>query len=327
VLRSLVACALSLAGCFGPDPREGLRCSAAGDCPPGQDCYLVQDSSVCLSEAPFDGSPPDDRLILFGVPVEVELLCGAEVACASPRDPSLTADLRQIAFTAGSMNADMAPDVYLATREKPEDMWQTAVPAGGIDTALVEEGGWLSGDGLALFFSRADQSAGGPPYSDLWQSDRLDDMATFDTALPLPGVVNTSHGSERWAVRTADKTQLLFARALDAAPGDNDLYLARDMGGQWDTAVRVAGVSLPGDDERSLALVEEQKTLFVSRGGRIFEARWKGDDIAGAEVLGPHDELQVAGATVVSGVWAAPDASEIWFGACGESCGVYRAIR
>jgi hypothetical protein len=326
VVRLLVACALSMAGCFGPDAREGLRCSADGDCPPGQDCYQVQGSSVCLSEAPSDASGPDDRIILFGVPVQVDLLCEGEVACASPRDPSLTDDLKQIAFSTDSMNADRVPDVYLARREAPEDMWGTAAPAGAIDSPLVEEGGWLTGDGLALFFSRDDPAVNAPPYSDLWMSARADPTANFDTGQPIPGVVNTSHGIERWAARTGDKTQLLFARALDVAPTDNDLYLAHEAGGQWDTVARLAGLSLAGSDERSLALVEGQKTLFVSRGEHIFEARWK-DDIAGAEVIGAHDELLVAGATVVSGVWAAPDASEIWFGACIETCGVYRAVR
>jgi hypothetical protein len=44
-------------------------------------------------------------------------------------------------------------------------------------------------------------------------------------------------------------------------------------------------------------------------------------------VIGAHDELLVAGATLVSGVWAAPDAKQIWFGACADTCGVYRAVR
>jgi hypothetical protein len=326
VLRSLVACALSLAGCFGPDAREGLRCSAAGDCPPGQDCYQVQESSVCLSQPPFDGSPPDP-IILFGVPVPVELTCDGGAPCRSPRDPSLSSDLTVMAFTIDSVNAEGDRDVYIASRQTVDDAWSTAAPAGAIDTLQVEEGSWLSSDGLALVFSRADQATGGAPYSELWVSGRTSLTVGFDTAQPLPGVVNTPHGIERWAAPTSDGTQLLFARALDATPTDSDLYLAHAVGGQWDTAARLPGLSLADSDERSLALVEEQKTLFVSRGGRIVEARWNGDDIAGAEVLGPHDELQVAGTTVVSGVWAAPDASEIWFAACDDTCGVYRAIR
>jgi hypothetical protein len=316
-----------MAGCFGPDARDGLRCSAAGECPPGQDCYQIEGRSVCLAEAPSDARGPDDRIILFGVPVAVELFCAAEVPCASPRDPSLTDDLTLMAFSIDAVNAEGDRDVYLAGRATEEDMWQTAAPAGAIDSSLVEEGGWLTGSGLGLLFSRADQSIGGPPYSDLWLSERVDRTVGFDTAAPLTGVVNTSHGIERWAARTGDATRLLFARALDSSTVDSDLYLARDASGQWDTAERLPGLSAAGSDERSLALLEDSNTIFFSRGERILEARWSGDDIASAEVIGAHDELLVAGATLVSGVWAKPDGSEIWFGACSDTCAVYRAVR
>lgn len=323
-----LACTLSIAGCFGPDARGGLRCSAKGDCPEGQDCYQVAGESVCLAGPPSDAGHPDDGIILFGVPVAVELECAVDVPCASPRDPSLTDDLEQLAFTIDSVNAEGDRDVYLARRATSEAMWDTAAAAGAIDTTLVEEGGWMTGNGLALFFSRDDQGVSGPPYSELWVSERPAVTDGFETAVQVTGAVNTTHGSERWAARTADATGLLFARALDAAPTDHDLYLARDRGGLWDTVVRLPGLSLAGSDERSLALVEGEKTLFVSRAERIYEARWTGDDIASAELIGAHDELLVAGATLVSGVWAAPDGKEIWFGACtADACGVYRAVR
>ncbi len=325
MLRSLVACALPLAGCFGPDAREGLRCSADGDCPPGQDCYQVEDRSVCLAQPPSDDGRPDDGIVHFGMPVRVELPCPGELPCISPRDPSLTDDLTQIAFAVQPMNAETDLDVYLARRGTKEDVWPVAVPAGAIDTTQVEEGSWMTGNGLTLTFSRG---ALAPPYGELWVSERLQvDPDGFETSAPVSGVVNTLRGDERSGVRTADATALLFARALETAPGDHDLYLARDNSGQWDTVVRLPALSLAGSDERSVALVEGEKTLFVSRDERIFEARWTGDDIAGAEVIGAHDELQVVGATLVSGVWAAADGSEIWFGACSDSCDIYRAIR
>lgn len=317
---------LWIAGCFGPDAREGLRCSADGECPAGQDCYERAGEKVCLAAPPADAARPDP-LILFGVPVAVELLCGADAPCSSPRDPSLTDDLRQMVFTVDSMNAAGDRDVYLARRATADDMWGTAVPAGAIDTTQVEEGGWMTGDGMALWFSRDDQAVSGPPYSELWASERAELTAGFDTAGPVTGAVNTSRGSERWAARTADAAGLVFARALEATPADHDLYLARDAGGQWDTVAHLAGLSLAGSDERAVALVEGQRTLFVSRGERIVEARWTGDDLASAEVVGAHDELLVAGATLVSGVWAAPDGSEIWFGACADTCSIYRAVR
>ena len=332
-LAGVVACALSLAGCFGPEVREGLRCTADGDCPPGQDCFPVAGGpqpGICSSGAPpADAGPTvDGGSLAFGAPEPVELLCG-ETACESPRDPSLTGNRKQIAFTVPTLNAVGDLDVYIAIRPTAFDPWLPAQQAGPIDSLLVEEGGTLSDDGLRLFFTRDNQSAAGAPHGELLVSTRPGEGDAFETAVEVPGVVNTANGNERSAVRTADASRLLFARALDGDQGDHDVYVALEGGGQWDTVARVEAVSQPGADERSLAIVEgaEVNMLFVARGARIIEARWSGGYVAGAEVVWEHDELMVADATMVSGVWVAPDGSEIWFGACGETCAVYRAVR
>lgn len=320
-----------MAGCFGPEAREGLRCTAQGDCPPGQDCYPVAGGpqpGVCASAPPSDGggSAADGGAAAFGAPEPVDLICG-EFPCMSPRDPSLTEDRKQILFTVETLNAAGDLDIYLANRPTAFDPWDTAAPAGAIDSLYVEEGGWVSGIGLELYFTRDDQNVGGPPYGDLWVSSRLAVTDPFDGSAPAPGVVNTSKGNERGAASSADQTRLVFARALDVDLGDHDVYLALEGGGQWDSVARIEGVSQAGADERSVAVVEATRTLFVSRGDRIVEARWSGGFIAGAEVVSVHDELVVAGAELVSGVWAAPDGDEIWFGACGTTCAVYRAVR
>ncbi len=324
---------LLVAGCFGPEPREGLRCSADGDCPSGQDCYPVAGGpqpGVCSSTPPplGDGGPGlDGGQLAFSAPEPVELTC-VETPCLSPRDPSLTGDRKQLAFTVETMNAPGDRDVYLAVRPTAFDPWLPAAQAGAIDTFDVEEGSSLSQNGLTLYFSRDDQDAGGPPYGDLWISQRSAPGDAFDGAGLVAGVVNTSHGNERSAVPTADGARLLFARALDVDLADHDVYVALLDGEQWDTVARLEAVSQPGADERSLAIAEgDQNMLFVSRGDRILEARWTGGYIAGAEVVSEHDELVVPDTDVVSGVWVAPDGSEIWFGACGSTCGIYRAVR
>ena len=332
-LAGVVACALSLAGCFGPEAREGLRCTGDGDCPPGQDCYPVAGGpqpGICSSSQPrADGAPAVDAgSLAFGAPEPVELTC-VETPCESPRDPSLTGNRKQIAFTIPTLNAVGDFDVYIATRPTAFDPWLPAQQAGAIDSLLVEEAGSLSDDGLRLFFTRDNQNAAGSPHGELLVSERLAEGDPFDSAVQVPGVVNTDNGNERSAVRTADASRLLFARALDSDLADHDVYVALEAGGQWDTVSRVEPVSQADADERSIAIVEggEVNTLFVARGGQIIEARWSGGYIAGAEVVSEHAELMVPGATVVSGVWAAPDGSEIWFGACGETCNVYRAVR
>jgi hypothetical protein len=315
---------VAIAGCFGPEPREGLRCSRDGDCPPGLECYPLAGSAVCASAPPVDGGGDG---ALFGAPTAVSLLCN-QVACPSPRDPSLNDALTQIAFTVSSVNAAGDQDVYLASRPTADDTWGPASPAGAIDSLYVEEGSWMTGSGLALFFSRDDQNVAGAPYADLWMSERLAVTDAFDSAAAVPGVVNTTHGNERGAVRTADGAWLLFARALEVTPSDHDLYLAQDGGGQWDTVARLDALSMAGVDERSAALVEGARTLFATRGDRIVEARWTGADIASAEVVAVHDELAVTGTESLSGVWASPDGSEIWFAACAQgSCSIYRAVR
>jgi hypothetical protein len=324
-----------LAGCFGPEPREGLRCSADGDCPPGQDCFPVAggpEPGVCSSAAPSDAGVEADGGgdLAFSAPEEVPFMCG-EAPCLSPRDPSLSADRKQIAFSVETLNAAGDRDVYLAIRPTAFDSWFPAAQAGAIDSLVVEEGSSLSASGLRLYFTRADQNDGGPPYGELLVSERVAEGDPFDNAEPVAGVVNTSNGNERAAVLTEDGARLIFARALDGNLGDHDVYVAVDGGGQWDTVTRLEAVSQQGTDERSMAIVEsavdDENLLFVTRAARILEARWSGGYIAGAEVVSMHDELVVKDAEVVSGVWVAPDGSEIWFGACGATCAIYRAVR
>ena len=331
-LAGVVACALSVAGCFGPEAREGLRCTADGDCPPGQDCHPVAGGpqpGICSNRPllPDGGGEADAGGLAFGAPEPVELLCG-DVPCPSPSDPSLTAERKQIAFTIPSLNAVGDRDVYIAIRPTAFDPWFPAQSAGAINSLLIEEAGSLSDDGLRLFFTRDDQSSDAPPYGELLMAERAEPGDPFEAAIGVPGVVNTPNGNERSAARTADAARLLFARALDTDLGDHDVYVALEAGGQWDTVARVEAVSKPGGDERSLAIVEgEVNMLFVARGAQIIEAHWSGGYIAGAEVVSQHDELVVPDTTSVSGVWVAPDGSEIWFGACADTCSIYRAVR
>ena len=322
-----LACILTVAGCFDPDAREGLSCTSEGDCPPGQDCHPVAGGpGMCLSAPPGDGGIAADGGLAFGAPEMIELQCGSD-ACLSPRDPTLIENRTQILFTVDSLNAAGDRDVYLANRPTAFEPFLPAAPAGAIDTITVEEGGWVTANGLRLYFTRADQNMDGPPYGDLWVSDRLATTDPFDAAAPVAGVVNTSQGDERAAVGTVDGNRLVFARALGVDPADHDVYLALESGEQWDTVARVDVLAVAGEDEHSVAMAEATQSLFVGRGDRIVEARWSGGFIAGAALVAVHDELVVAEAERVSGLWAAPDGSEIWFGACGDTCAIYRAVR
>jgi hypothetical protein len=234
-------------------------------CPDGQHCFEVDGQPVCLAAPPGDAAAPDDRIILFGVPVAVELMCDtAETPCRSPRDSG--ADRRPDPDGFHDRLGERAGDrdVYLARRATAEDMWETAAPAGAIDTTLVEEGSWMTGNGLALFFARDDQSVAGPPYDDLWVSERADWSRRSSTP-PRRSRSGQHAATEASGGRRARPTEARWcSRARSRQrPDDHDLYLARDGGGQWDTVAHLPALS--DGDERSLALVERQKTLFFSR--------------------------------------------------------------
>ena len=279
---------LSMAGCFGPDAREGLRCSRAGDCPPGQDCYETAEGQICASQPPVDAAGGRCRRAPFGAPELVELVC-PELACLSPRDPSLNGDRTQLVFTVQTLNAVGDHDIYMAFRANPEDPFDMAAPAGMINSLLAEEGSALSEDGLTLFFTpgRSERQAG-PPYGNLFESSRTQVGDAFDIASEVPGVVNTSFGNERGAAANAEHTRLVFGRALDLDLPDHDLYLARAGGAQWDTVERLDTVS-HGRRRRAVGRPGRgAKLLFVSRGDRILEARWEGDELIGAEVVAVH---------------------------------------
>jgi hypothetical protein len=331
-VRGALVWALTIAGCFGPEPREGLPCSQDRDCPPGQTCFGA-DPGVCAAAAPADGAPLDGEVgpdaaapaVAFGTPEPVVLLCPGPVPCPAPREPTLTDDLTQIAFTVPAAGAAGNHDIMIASRGTAEADWGAAVSAGPMNSLQSEYAPALHGEGLLLWFSRDDQATAGAPYADILLSSRKSRTDPFPGAVPIAGVVNTAAGDERGVARTGDASTLLFARSLEGSLTDHDLYRASLAGGHWDTVERLAGASSEGASERHVAIAEAARLLFFVRDERIVEARWDGGDL---EELLVHDELFPAGATATLGVWVSPDGREIWFGACEPAdCALYRAAR
>jgi hypothetical protein len=78
-----------LAGCFSPDPPEGVSCSETGKCPPGQACALGvcrsaagNDAAIDATTPPDDGGAPDaSSLGDIGSVCAVDVDCGSGLSC------------------------------------------------------------------------------------------------------------------------------------------------------------------------------------------------------------------------------------------------------
>lgn len=88
-----------------------------------------------------------------------------------------------------------------------------AVNASGVDCD-----GWLSSDGLTMFF-RTDR-AGGPGFDDLWSATRSTLAADFGAAAPIPNV-NTAEFENKIAVTSDELT--MFVGSTRTGPG-HDIY-------------------------------------------------------------------------------------------------------
>jgi hypothetical protein len=330
-----LAAALAAAGCFSPEAREGLPCSEAGTCPPGQSC----ESGVCQSEPPVadaaaggEGAAGADAAPAevpgpFGAVEPVVLTCPGPVTCADVRDPFLNADLTAILFTYGMAVPMGNQDLYVATR-LGTGPFARASSVGAINTGLAEHTPFLSADGNSLWFARQDVTDGieTRPYDEILVSVR--ESGPFDAAQPVAGGVNTALGDERSPQVFSGGGSMLFTRSAESALGDHDVYLARFEGGQWNTIERLAALSNQSSDERSLAVVEERRAIFFIRDDQIHEVIWSAEDPSSLEAHVVHDELDVAPIDLKLGVWSSADGNEVWFDSNRSGAQqIYRAVR
>lgn len=324
------------AGCFSPEARDGLPCSAAGDCPPGQECTagvcssesIISDAAV--SDAPVTDAAPPDPPGPFGAPLLIPLTCPTAVPCADVRDPFLAGQTTSILFSNVVQASPGNQNLLYASRPGPEGAFAQAASLGGINTTLTEHSAFLSPDGASLWFSRQDVSGGIEvrPYDQILVSRRPGGVGGFETAEPIAGAVNTIIGDERSAQLFASAETMLFTRAAEATPLDHDVYLARFEGGQWNTIDRVEGLSAAGANDSSLALVEERATVFVIRDNQIHEAIWAGDDPTDIALTVVHDELDATPLDSKIGLWVSEDGSEVWFASNRTGAHqIWRAVR
>jgi hypothetical protein len=331
-MRRLAALPLVAASCFSPQARDGLPCSEAGDCPPGQSCQVGTCSSETLPDAraldaaPGDAGPPPPPGD-FGSPTLILLTCPGPVSCADVRDPFVSADGGGLVFTYGVAPVAGNYDIYYAVGTA-DSGFAVAASMGAINTTLSEHSAFLSDDGTQIWFSRQDISSGVGvrPYDQILYGKR--EAGPFDSAAGVDGGVNTLLGDERSPSVSGDGTALLFTRSQESSLTDHDVYLARLEGGQWNTIERVEALSLKPANERSIELVEERHALFYIRDEQIHEALWTGDDPTRIAIDVVHEELDAAPLDLKVGLWSSPDGSEIWFDSNRSgSQQIYRAVR
>lgn len=321
------------AGCFAPDAREGLACSEAGDCPPGQSCQAGTCSGgspvdAAVADGPEPDAGPPELPLSFGASELVVLTCPGPAVCADVRDPFLDQQRTTILFTylIDAVNGNY--DIYFSTRAMPEGAFPVAGSVGPINSTLNEHTAFMSDDGTSLWFARQDVSSGTPvrPYDEILLSKRV--SGPFEVAAPVEGGVNTLLGDERSPQVLAGGQTMLFTRAPEIAQEDHDVYLARYESGQWNTIELVRELSAAGGNDRSLALVEAQRAIFFIRDDQIHEAIWTGEDPTAIAIEVVHDELDAVPLDSKIGLWASPDGAEIWFDSNRSGVQqIYRAVR
>ena len=330
--RASLLAALSAAGCFAPDARDGLPCSEGGACPPGQSCQSgycrSHDAAVTDPDATMLDAALPDPPGPFGGAELVVLTCPGPMACAHVRDPFLDDERTGILFSYLVNAVNGNHDIFYANRATPDTGFTQAASVGPINSTFEEHTPFLSDDGTTLWFARRDISSGEPvrPYDQILVSVRVG--GPFEVATPVEGGVNTLLGNERSPSVLAGGQTMLFSRASESAPTDHDIYLTRFEGEQWNTVELVRELSAPGGNDRSLAVVEDRRTVFFIRDDQIHEAIWIGEDPTEIAFETVHVELDAVPLDTKIGLWASPDGSEIWFDSNRAGTQqIYRAVR
>ncbi|HEY5924728.1 MAG TPA: hypothetical protein VIV11_23775 [Kofleriaceae bacterium] len=161
---------------------------------------------------------------------------------ASDRDPALTPDGLQLFFAtdrAGTL------DIYTASRLSTSANFAAPQSIAALNTANHDYFLSLSHDGLTIYFSAL--RSGGTGTHDIWYSTRANLGAAFSD-VQLLGGVNSSTYNDHCTAMSADGLELYVSQTL--AGSDIDIFVATraDTQSAFDTPIRVAELSFPGED-------------------------------------------------------------------------------
>ncbi len=119
----------------------------------------------------------------------------------------------------------------------------------------------ISPDGQSLFVYRFEEGNGG----DIYESDLLGDV--WDTLKPLNDNINTKH-QEVSVSMSSDHQTLYFVSDKPGGVGGKDIYIStKDETGDWGEAKNLGKVINTKEDEESVFIHPDGKTLYFSSAG------------------------------------------------------------
>lgn len=214
---------------------------------------------------------------------------------ANEAGPTLSHDGLALYFASNRVGGAGGNDLWIARRACRGCPWDAPVHLGSvINTANVEAGPSLSGDGHLLFFTS--DRPGGPGLNDIYVSHRVNPTDDFGWGPPvaLGGGVNTSANDEQAAeyVPTAGLGSTNFYFTRIPAAGTADIYSATvsRAGATGGSATLVAELSDPVANDLGASLRGDGREVvfFSTRTGGL-----GGNDLWIATRRSPHDAWSV----------------------------------
>jgi Tol biopolymer transport system component len=193
--------------------------------------------------------------------------------------PTLTVDGNLLLFTRRlETDGDQQEDFYVSKYNERNGIWSDAkaMPP-HINTPWNEGAPTISGDGKKIIFVACTDQTGvnyganrkGRGSCDLFITEKIGEQWT--NPVNLPGSVNTSHWETQPSL-SADGKTLYFIRAIRGREGRSnaDIYVSRlQNNGLWSEAERLSNVINSNQNEESVQIHPDGKTLYFASRGHI----------------------------------------------------------
>jgi hypothetical protein len=155
--------------------------------------------------------------LTFGTPVNITNLNTAWF----DGGPTVTADSLTQIFVSAKPGGQGGNDLWMTTRAKASDAWNTPVNLGpDVNSSADDAGPSITADGLTIFFDRN-------PGGNMWTTKRATVSESFGPATELPAPVNPNAGLPSIS---ADGLTLFFTSTRPGGYGQEDLWVAKRGG-------------------------------------------------------------------------------------------------
>lgn len=158
------------------------------------------------------------------------------------RDPALTPDGKELFFASDRFGS---LDIFTSTRPDTASDFSSPQSIAALNNNGNDYFLSLSHDGLTIFYSSL--RSGGTGTMDIWFSTRASLGAAFGTPQLLTGVSSATYNDHSTAI-SADGREIYVSQTTTG--GAIDIFVATrpDTASPFDTPVRVAELSFPGED-------------------------------------------------------------------------------